>query len=196
MSNLQARFKKEIIQNLQKNLGIKNPMGVPRLEKIVVNIGVKDATQDKKNMEKASLILAQITGQKPKVTSAKKAISAFRLRIGDQIGLVVTLRDKRMYDFFEKLVTIVLPRLRDFHGVKKESFDGRGNYTLGFVESTVFPEIDPGKFDKIQGLEITIVTSAKDNKVGFELLKELGMPFQHEAPRIKTRSATNNFSGS
>ena len=177
MSRLQDKFKKEITKNLQKSLDIKSPMGVPRLEKIVVNIGVKDATQDKKNIEKASLIMSQILGQKPKWTSAKRAIAGFRLRQGDQIGLLVTLRGKRMYNFFEKLITIVLPRLRDFHGVKRESFDGHGNYTLGFAESTVFPEIDPGKVDKIQGLEITIVTNAKDNKEGFTLFKELGMPF-------------------
>jgi large subunit ribosomal protein L5 len=180
MSNLKDKFKKETIQNLQKVLGIKNPMEVPRLEKIVVNMGVKDALVDSKNVEKASLILAQITGQKPKVTIAKKAISGFKLRAGDKVGLMVTFRGKRMYDFFEKLASIVMPRLRDFHGVKKESFDGYGNYTLGFTESTVFPEIDPGKVDQTiarQGLEITIVTSAKDNKEGFELLKALGMPF-------------------
>jgi len=177
MSNLQDKFNKEISRNLQKNLDIKNPMAVPRLEKIVVNVGVKDALVDKKNIEKASVILAQITGQKPKRTTAKKAIAGFKLRIGDQIGIVVTLREKRMYGFFEKLVTVILPRLRDFHGVKKESFDGGGNYTLGMSESTVFPEIDLGKVDKIQGLEITIVTTAKDDKKGFELLKALGMPF-------------------
>ena len=198
MSNLQDKFNKEISKNLQKNLGIKNPMAVPKLKKIVVNVGVKDATADKKNIEKATLMLSQITGQKPKETVAKKAISGFKLREGDRIGLMVTLRAKRMYDFYEKLVGIILPRFRDFHGVKKESFDGRGNYTLGLTESTVFPELDPGKIDQSivrQGLEISIVTSAKDNKQGFELLKALGMPFRHEAPRIRTQSATNNFSG-
>jgi len=180
MSSLEDKFRKETIQNLQKSLDIKNSMRIPRLEKILVNMGVKDALSDSKNIEKASLILAQITGQKPKVTTAKKAISGFKLRVGDKIGLMVTFRGKRMYNFFEKLVTIVLPRLRDFHGVKRESFDGHGNYTLGFTESTVFPEIDPGKVDASsarQGFEITIVTSAKDNKEGFELLKALGMPF-------------------
>jgi len=180
MSNLQDKFNKEISLNLQKNLDIKNPIAVPRLKKIVVNIGVKDANLDKKNIEKASLMLSQITGQKPKGTIAKKAISGFKLRQGDQIGLMVTLRGKRMYDFFEKVVVIVLPRFRDFHGVKKESFDGRGSYTLGFTESTVFPELDLGKIDQAigrQGLEVSIVTSAKDNKQGFELLKALGMPF-------------------
>lgn len=140
-------------------------------------MGVKDALSDKKNIEKAIEVLGQITGQKPKITKAKKAISTFKLREGDEIGLMVTLRGKRMYDFFQKLVGVVLPRLRDFHGVPTKSFDGRGNYSLGFAESLVFPEIDPGKIDKIQGLEITIVTTAKDDKEGFALLKSLGMPF-------------------
>lgn len=177
MDNLQIRFKKQISENLKKELNIKNSMAVPTLSKIVVNMGVKDALSDKKNLDKASEIMAQITGQKPKWTSAKKSISSFKLREGDKIGLVVTLRGKKMYDFFERLVSVVMPRFRDFHGVKTTSFDGRGNYTLGFTESTVFPEIDPGKIDKIQGLEVSIATSAKDNKNGLALLKALGMPF-------------------
>ena len=175
------RAERSWVRGLQSTLGIKNVMDVPWLEKIVVNMGVKDALSASKNIEKASQILSQITGQRPRVTTAKKAISGFKLRQGDKIGLMLTLRGRRMYDFFEKLVKIVLPRLRDFHGVKKESFDGQGNYTLGFAENTVFPEIDPGKIDAssaMQGLEITIATSAKDNKEGFELLKALGMPFK------------------
>lgn len=178
MNNLQNKFKKVIINDLQKELVLANKMAVPVLSKIVVNMGVKDALVDKKNIEKANETLAQITGQKPKSAKAKKAISSFKLRQGDLIGLVVTLRGKRMYDFFEKLVTIVIPRLRDFNGVEKESFDGRGNYTLGFPESAAFPEIDIGKIDKVQGLEISIVTTAANNKEGFELLKALGMPFK------------------
>jgi large subunit ribosomal protein L5 len=177
MESTQNVFKKKSIQELQKTLGVKNPMVVPVLSKIVVNMGVKNALIDKKNIEKANTILTQITGQKPKITIAKKAISGFKLRQGDQIGVMVTLRGKKMYDFFTKLVTIILPRFRDFHGVRKESFDGHGNYTLGLVESSVFPEIDIGKVDTIQGLEITIVTTAKDDKSGFALLKTLGMPF-------------------
>jgi|SRR3989338_7905006 len=177
MDNLQVRFKKEIAQSLQKELNLKNVMSVPSLSKIVVNMGVKDALLDKRNLEKGSEILAQITGQKPKWTAAKKSISSFKLREGDKIGLVVTLRGKKMYDFFERLTSVVLPRFRDFHGVKKTSFDGKGNYTLGFTESTVFPEIDPGKIDRIQGFEVVIVTTAQDDKKGFELLKAMGMPF-------------------
>lgn len=177
MDNLQRR-KKEIVKDLQKELGLKNAMAVPTLSKIVVNMGVKDAILDKKNLEEAATILSQVTGQKPKWTSAKKSISSFKLREGDKIGLVVTLRGKKMYDFFERLISIVLPRFRDFHGVEKASFDGNGNYTLGFTESTVFPEIDPGKINKIQGFEVSIVSTAKDDKSGFALLKAMGMPFK------------------
>ena len=177
MNNLQNRFKKEIAGVLQKELNLKNVMAVPMLSKIVVNMGVKDAIADKKNMEKAAVILSQVTGQKPKWASAKKSISSFKLREGDKIGLVVTLRGSKMYDFFERLISVVLPRFRDFHGVKKVSFDGQGNYALGFTESTVFPEIDPGKIDKIQGFEVSIVTTATDDKSGFALLKAMGMPF-------------------
>jgi large subunit ribosomal protein L5 len=177
MDNLQTRFKKQIAGVLQKELNIENVMAVPSLSKIVVNMGVKDAIADKKNMEKAAVILSQVTGQKPKWARAKKSISSFKLREGDKIGLVVTLRGKKMYDFYERLISVVMPRFRDFHGVNKTSFDGNGNYTLGFTESTVFPEIDPGKIDKIQGFEVTIVTTAKDDKSGYALLKALGMPF-------------------
>ncbi|MBI1982198.1 MAG: 50S ribosomal protein L5 [Candidatus Levybacteria bacterium] len=171
---------KDITGDLQKKLDIKNPMRVPRMTKIVVNAGVKDAVLDKKNIEKAEAILAQITGQKPKITKAKKAIASFKLRKGDEIGLMVTLRGKRMYSFFEKLVSIVLPRLRDFHGVKRESFDGHGNYTLGLSEYAVFPEVDLAKIDKMQGIELTIVTTAKSNIEGIALLEALGMPFKKQ----------------
>src|ERR1035437_4740041 len=129
MNTLQEKYKKEIAKQLQKELGVKNVHAVPMLSKIVINMGVKDAIADKKNIEKAAETLSLITGQKPKVTKAKKSISSFKLRAGEEIGLVVTLRGKRMFDFYQKLVTIVFPRLRDFHGVKTESFDGRGNYT-------------------------------------------------------------------
>lgn len=178
MSDLKERFKKEIMPKLQKELGIRNPMRVPVLLKIVLNIGVKNAVADKKNMQNATNILSQITGQKPKITKAKAAIAAFKIRDGDEIGAMVTLRGKRMYDFFEKLVNIIFPRLKDFHGIKKTSFDNSGNYTIGFSEHTVFPEIDPGKVEKIQGVEVTIVTSAKNKEESFKLLKEMGMPFQ------------------
>lgn len=180
MANLLKKYKEEALPALQKDLEIKNPMDVPMISKIVVNIGVKNAIADKKNLQIASQVIAQITGQKAKVTKAKKSISSFKLREGEEIGLMVTLRGKRMYDFYEKLVGIVFPRLKDFHGVRRTSFDSRGNYTLGFSEYSVFPEIDPGKIDKIQGMEVTIVTTAKDKKEGLALLEKLGMPFQKE----------------
>ena len=178
MENLEQQYNAVILPKLQKDLSISNKNAVPKLKKIVVNMGVKDALADKKNIESASSILGQITGQKPKVTKAKTSISTFKLRQGDKIGVMVTLRGKKMYDFYAKLVGVVLPRLRDFRGVSPKSFDGRGNYSLGFSENIVFPEIDPAKFEKVQGLELTIVTSAKDNQTAQELLKALGMPFQ------------------
>jgi len=177
-NSLQENFKKEILNKLKESLNIKNIHDIPRLSKIVINMGVKDALADKKNIEKSAELLSQIAGQKPKIMKAKKSIAAFKLREGDQIALMVTLRGKRMYDFYQKLTLIVFPRLRDFHGVKTTSFDGHGSYTLGFAESAVFPEIDPSKFDKPQGLEISIVTTAKTNEHGLELLRALGMPFQ------------------
>jgi large subunit ribosomal protein L5 len=178
--NLQERYTSEIQGNLQKKLGKQNVHAIPALSKIVVNLGVKGALADKKNMQNAISILTQITGQKPRVAKAKKAIASFKLREGDEIGAVVTLRGKRMYDFFEKLVSIVFPRIRDFRGVSQKSFDGRGNYTLGFNEHIVFPEIDPGKVDKIYGLEVVLVTTAKTNEDAKALFEALGMPFTKE----------------
>ncbi len=178
MDNLMTRFNNKIARDLQKELGTANLFATPKLKKIVVNIGVKDALSDKKNIDNSVAILTQITGQKPRITKARKSIATFKLREGDQIGVAVTLRGKRMYDFYEKLVSIVLPRLRDFRGVSVKSFDGKGNYSLGFSEPIVFPEIDPSKIEITQGLEVTIVTSARDNNEGMALLKSLGMPFQ------------------
>lgn len=177
MDNLMTKFNTKISAELKAELGIKNNYAIPKLSKVVLNIGVKDALADKKNVENALEILTQISGQKPKITKAKKSIATFKLREGDKIGVAVTLRGKRMYDFYEKLVGIVLPRLRDFRGVSVKSFDGRGNYSLGFSEATVFPEIDPSRIEKVQGLEITIVTTAKTDEEGTALLKALGMPF-------------------
>ena len=174
--NLKETFQKTIAGQLKEKLGIKNVMAIPKLSKIVVNVGVKGAVEDKKNIERAAEFMQQITGQKPKLTKAKQSIAAFKLREGEKIGVMVTLRGKRMYGFYKKLVNVVLPRLRDFHGVSKNSFDGKGNYTLGLSEHIVFPEIDPGKAERISGLEITIVTTAKDNKEGHALLEALGMP--------------------
>lgn len=178
MTDFKQAYLNDIVKKLESELHVKNPMGVPALSKIVVNMGVKGATADKKNMEVAAAALEQITGQKAKVTMAKKSIAGFKLREGEKIGLVVTLRGKRMYDFYEKLVTIVLPRIKDFRGVKSTSFDSRGNYTLGLSEYSVFPEIDPGKMERMFGLEITMVTTAQDKEGAFALLKHMGMPFQ------------------
>lgn len=178
--NLQETYKAEVVKKLEEKLGTKNPFAIPALSKIIVNMGVKNAVADKKNMQQAVAVLTQITGQKPKVTKAKKAIASFKLRQGDEIGAVVTLRGKRMYDFFEKLVRIVFPRIRDFRGVSKKAFDGRGNYTLGFSEHTVFPEIDPGKVEKLIGLEVVIVTTGNTNEEGLALFEALGFPFVKE----------------
>lgn len=180
MTNLRKKYKEEIIPKLQKELEIKNPLDIPSFSKIVINTGVKSALIDKKKLQEIATVLGQIVGQKPKITRAKKSIAAFKLREGEEVGLVVTLRGKRMYDFYEKLVNIVLARLKDFHGVKRTSFDSRGNYTLGFAEYSVFPEIDLGKIDpniSRQGLEITIVTTAENKKEGIALLEAMGMPF-------------------
>ncbi|MGI8419765.1 MAG: 50S ribosomal protein L5 [Candidatus Levyibacteriota bacterium] len=181
MTELQEKYNKEVIGKLQKDLSIKNPMALPRLGKIVVNMGVKDAVSDKKVIEKMSGALSRVTGQKAKPTRARKAIAGFKIRQGDVIGLVVTLRGKRMYEFYDRLVKIVLPRLKDFRGVPRTSFDGRGNYTLGFHEYSTFPEIDLGSVERLQGMEMIFVTSGKDNKEGFALLEALGMPFMKEA---------------
>lgn len=180
MDSLQERYSKTIKPELQKTLKIENPMATPRLEKIVVNMGVKDAVSDKKNIERATQVMGTITGQKPRVAKAKKSIASFKLREGDPIGVAVTLRGKRMYDFLEKLINVVLPRLKDFHGVRRTSFDGQGNYTLGFAEYAVFPEIDPSSVERVQGFEIVMVTSATNNEQGLALLEALGMPFVKE----------------
>jgi len=183
MTELQKKYKEEVISKLQQKLNVKNPMSVPKLSKIVINMGVKDAVADKKNVDKMAAVLLQITGQKVKVTRAKKAIAAFKLRIGDPIGLVATLRGARMYDFYDKIVKIILPRIKDFRGVKRTSFDKSGNYTLGLHEYSVFPEIDPGSVERLQGMEIVIVTSANNNHDALILLEELGMPFTKEVSK-------------
>ena len=183
MIQVQDDIQKDLNVKLSKQLGIKNPMALPRLTKIVVNMGVKDAVSDKKIIEKMSVALAKIAGQKAKPTSAKKAIAGFKVRQGDVIGLVVTLRGKRMYAFYDRLIKIVLPRIKDFRGVPRKSFDGKGNYSLGFHEYSTFPEIDPASVDKLQGMEMVFVTSAQNNEQGLTLLETLGMPFAQEAKK-------------
>ncbi|MEE8418894.1 MAG: 50S ribosomal protein L5 [Dehalococcoidales bacterium] len=178
MSSLKEKYNKEVIPALMEMGGYKNVMQVPRLEKMVLNIGVGEAISNAKALESAESDLASISGQHPITTRAKKSIAAFRLRAGMPIGLKVTLRGERMYDFMEKLVNSVLTRVREFQGVSRDSFDGRGNYTLAFREQTVFPEIDYDKVDKARGLELSIVTTAETDEEGRNLLKLLGMPFE------------------
>lgn len=180
MSEFKKKFKKEIVKRLMDRLNIKNPMAVPRVTKIVVNTSMKDFLSDKKSIEKAGEDLTLITGQKPKTARARISVATFKLREGDEIGLTVTLRGNRMYDFLEKLFKIVFPRVRDFSGISNSAFDGRGNLSIGFTESTVFPEIDPGKVDKIRSLQVTIVTNSGDNARAKTLLEEIGVPFRKE----------------
>jgi len=180
MSQLKEKYKKEVIPSLMERLQLENIMQAPKLEKIVLNIGLGEAITNAKALESGESDIAAITGQHPVITRSKRSISAFRLRTGMAIGVMVTLRGQKMWDFFEKLVTITLPRVREFQGVPRSSFDGRGNYTLGMKEQIVFPEIEFDKVDKIRGLEIVIVTTARTDEEGRTLLELLGMPFVKE----------------
>ena len=175
---LRSKFEKEVAPALLKELDLKNAMAVPRLNKIVVNMGMGEATQNSKILDPAVNELGQITGQKPIVTKAKKSIAAFKVREGQAIGTMVTLRGDRMYEFLDRLVNIVLPRVRDFKGVSTKSFDGRGNYTLGLHDQLIFPEISYEKVDKQKGMNVTIVTTAANDNHARLLLKHLGMPFR------------------
>ena len=175
---LKDRFRKEVAPVLMKEFELKNPMAVPHLHKIVVNMGVGEATQNAKVLDPAVNELGQITGQKPVVTRAKKSIAAFKVREGMPIGAMVTLRGDRMYEFFDRLVNIVLPRVRDFRGVSTKAFDGRGNYTIGLHDQLIFPEISYEKVDKLKGMNVTIVTTARDDNQARALLKHMGMPFR------------------
>src|SRR5438445_7366180 len=177
-ARLRVRFDEEIKPALMKEFELKNPMAVPRLNKIVVNMGVGEATQNAKVLDPAANELGQITGQKPVITKAKKSIAAFKVRAGMPIGAMVTLRGDRMYEFFDRMVNIVLPRVRDFRGVSTKSFDGRGNYTLGLHDQLIFPEIDYAKVDKLKGMNVTIVTTARSDEQARALLRHLGMPFR------------------
>ena len=166
---------------MQKELGLNNPMAVPRLEKIVLNMGLGEATQNVKIMDPLVADLASIAGQKPVTTRAKKSIAAFKVREGMPIGAMVTLRGDKMYEFLDRLISIALPRVRDFRGVSTKSFDGRGNYTLGMRDQLIFPEIDYAKVDKLKGMNVTIVTTAKDDNQARALLRQFGMPFRQTA---------------
>ena len=178
MPRLQQRYAEEIAPVLADQLGRKNRHALPRLHKIVVAMGVGRSTQDKAILEEVSGHLAQVTGQKPLITKAKKAVSGFRLREGNPIGAVVTLRGKRMYEFMDRLISVALPRIRDFRGLNPNSFDGNGNYTMGVTEQVIFPEVDPDKVNHTQGMHITFVTTAYKDDEARELLKAFGMPFR------------------
>jgi len=175
---LRTRYQKEVVPALMKRFGYKSAMQVPRLEKVVVNMGLGEATQNPKLVDAAVAEMSAITGQKPVVTRAKKSIATFKLRENMPIGAMVTLRRERMWEFFDRLVSISLPRVRDFRGVSAKAFDGAGNYTLGLKEQIVFPEIDFDKVEKIKGMNITFVTTAETNEEAKELLAQLGMPFR------------------
>jgi large subunit ribosomal protein L5 len=179
MSTLREFYETEVVPQLNEKFKYGNPMQVPRLEKIILNIGLGEAINNIKILDSAAEELKMIAGQKPVITRAKKSIAAFKLREGMPIGCKVTLRRKKMYDFFNKLVNVALPRVRDFRGISGKAMDGQGNYTLGVKEHIIFPEIDYDKIDKIKGLNITVVTSAKTDDEGRELLKLLGMPFRN-----------------
>jgi large subunit ribosomal protein L5 len=178
MARLKEKYKKEIAPALAKEFGIENPMAIPKIEKVVVNMGIGEAIANSKILDTAVEELKSVTGQKPVVTKAKKSIAAFKLRQGMNIGTMVTLRGDRMYEFLDRLISVALPRVRDFRGISGKAFDGRGNYTLGIREQLIFPEIDFNKVDKTRGMNISIVTTAKTDEQARSLLKALGMPFR------------------
>jgi large subunit ribosomal protein L5 len=177
-ARLKARYREELVPRLQRELGLANPMQVPRLEKIVVNMGIGDALKDSRMLEAAVEDLTVITGQKPIITKARKSIAGFKLREGSAIGAKVTLRGDRMWEFLDRLVATAIPRIRDFRGLDPRAFDGHGNFTLGLTEQLIFPEIDYDKVAKVRGMDITIVTTAKDDDQGRALLVALGLPFE------------------
>ncbi|MEW6143231.1 MAG: 50S ribosomal protein L5 [Chloroflexota bacterium] len=180
MIRLKERYHKEVVPRLMPEFGYHNVMEAPRVEKVVFNIGLGEATQNQKALESAEKDLTAITGQHPVITRAKRSIAAFKIRAGMPIGLRVTLRGQQMWEFLDKLMNAVLPRIRDFQGVPRNAFDGHGNYTLGIKEQTIFPEIEYDKIEKVRGLEITVVTSARTDAEGQRLLELLGMPFRQE----------------
>lgn len=187
--SLKEKYEKEIRPNLQKELGIKNPLAVPALKMVKLNAGLGSFIAAKKDYSEVLENLAAVSGQKAVITKARKSISNFKIRQGVPVGATVTLRGKRMYDFMNKLINIILPRIRDFRGLPVRGFDNHGNYTVGISENTVFPEINPDNVEKIHGLQITIVTTAKNNDEGFQLLKAMGFPFQ--APQKKSSETTS-----
>ena len=178
-ARLRTRYHKEVAPQIAKDFSIRNPMAIPRVEKIVLNMGMGEAIANSKILDTAVEELRSISGQKPVITKAKKSIASFKLRQGMPIGVMVTLRGDRMYEFLDRLVSVALPRVRDFRGVSPKAFDGRGNYTIGVREQLIFPEIDFNKVDKLRGMNISIVTTAKNDEQARALLKALGMPFRN-----------------
>jgi large subunit ribosomal protein L5 len=178
VARLREKYTNELKAAIQKELGLKNTMAVPRIEKVVINMGLGEATQNNKILDPLVSDLAQITGQKPVMTKAKKSIAQFKVREGQSIGAMVTLRGESMFEFLDRLISVALPRVRDFKGVSSKSFDGRGNYTLGLRDQLIFPEIDYSKVEKLKGMNVTIVTTAKDDNSARVLLKHFGMPFR------------------
>lgn len=177
-ARMKERYQRDVVPALTKEFGFRNPMEVPKVEKVVINIGMGEALQNAKSMDAALGDLTAIAGQKPVVTRARKSIANFKLRQGQPIGAMVTLRGERMYEFLDRLISIALPRIRDFRGVSRRSFDGRGNYSIGLREQIVFPEVDYDRVDKLRGLEVAIVTTARNDNEGYALLKNMGMPFR------------------
>lgn len=182
MNRLKQKYQKKVIPVLKKEWGLKNDLAVPKIEKILINLGIKDGAGDKGVAQKIADFISLIAGQKAIITRARKAEAAFKIRKGDPIGVMATLRHERMYTFLDKLIAIVLPRVRDFQGVSRTAFDGRGNYSLGFREQIVFHEVDYDTIDQIRGLQVTIVTNAGDDKKALRLLELMGMPFEKEEP--------------
>lgn len=178
MSRLYEKYKQEVVPGLKQELGRQNVLTIPRLQKIVLSMGVGAAVTDKKRMEKATQVLSTVAGQKPVVCKARRSVSNFKLRKGYDVGCMVTLRGVRMYEFLDRLISVVIPRVRDFRGLNPQAFDGHGNYSMGLTEQSVFPEIDLDKIEFPQGMNITMVTSSKNDSDGKELLKQLGMPFR------------------
>jgi large subunit ribosomal protein L5 len=179
MTRLKDKYRDEVVPELQKQFSYSSPMAIPKIAKVHVNLGLGEAIQNAKLLDAAAKELGRITGQKPVITKARKSIANFKLRQGMPIGCAVTLRGDRMYEFLDRLISIAMPRIRDFRGVSPKSFDGRGNYTLGLKEQTIFPEIDYSKVDNVKGMNITIVTTARNDSEALSLLRGMGMPFRH-----------------
>jgi large subunit ribosomal protein L5 len=193
MARLLEKYKTEVVPALFEELETKNPMAVPRLQKIVISMGIGAATQDKKRIDMASKDLGTITGQKPQVCLARKSVSNFKVRMDYPTGAKVTLRGRRMYEFLDRLISVAIPRIRDFRGLNPQSFDGRGNYSMGISEQTIFPEIDPAAVEWAQGMNVTMVTTAKNDRECRALLKLLGMPFRTEGDAAKAGKTEVDF---